>query len=117
MSKKLTKEKVLKLQVAELSRKLEVSESNVFRLSSVVNEIKRAVAGSGYRSDSVSTDELAGKVWRMAGVMEFFQGRNVPERDHILSLEKILRWTINPESAKDDEKIERFEEMRRKGML
>ncbi len=116
MKKNKEKELKQKLAAAEAREASAKAEREVFR--GTPNQIQQALnrANTAY-ANRITFEEMPAMVWKMRAITDFFEGRRMPEYDHILSLKEVLRWVINPESAKDDEKIARFEEMRNKGLL
>ena len=113
MKKKQSKETLLKKELAQTKGLLAVALGEKNDALTKLQAIKEAVLPSR-TSYSVSTTELVQEIMGLVYFRKYFEGRIVPELEHIKSLERILRWTINPESAKDDEATTRFEEERKR---
>lgn len=113
MKKKLSKEKELKTQIAALISQVKSRDESVEQFRSILNRIHEIVFPS-QSTYSAPFSDMPLKIAEAFILRKMNEGRYSYEFEHIRSLERILRWTINPETAKDDEKIARFEEERKR---
>lgn len=110
MKKKISKERELRDVVAAHELRIRSLTKANAELEAVLDRIQKAV-GDNVRYGR--SPDLLSKVYELVSISRFYEGRIPEGHDQIQSLERVIRWIVNPECARDDEKIARFEEERK----
>lgn len=103
------KEREQKAEIVRLTGLVKDARMERDTYSRIISDIKKAL-GSTYAHYRVNDLDLPQEVMKLVVYKELAQGTTRFELEHIKSLQQTLRWIINPECAKDDEKMARFEE-------